>query len=72
MTVVTFRARLDQIAVYLGEHDTKDTGRYFEPYPTEAFAVVEKRTHPKFKYMLTQPDRCVQIYCSIRKAYTAY
>ncbi|XP_071550413.1 serine protease 33 isoform X1 [Panulirus ornatus] len=51
------KARLNQITVHLGEFDTKDTGEYEEPLPKETFAVVEKRIHPNFKYMLTQPDR---------------
>ncbi|KAG7168520.1 Ovochymase-2-like 1 [Homarus americanus] len=50
-------ARLDQITVHLGEFDTKDTGEHDEPLPKETFTVVEKRIHPSFKYMLTQPDR---------------
>lgn len=28
-----------------------------EPLPEESFAVVERIIHPRFKYMLTQPDR---------------
>ncbi|KAK3870340.1 hypothetical protein Pcinc_024419 [Petrolisthes cinctipes] len=51
------KARLNQITVHLGEYDTKDTGDYHEPLPKETFSVVEKRIHPSFKYMLTQPDR---------------
>ncbi|XP_063879858.1 serine proteinase stubble-like isoform X2 [Scylla paramamosain] len=51
------KARLNQITVHLGEFDTKDTGDHEEPLPKETFAVVEKRIHPMFKYMLTQPDR---------------
>ncbi|XP_042223111.1 brain-specific serine protease 4-like isoform X4 [Homarus americanus] len=51
------KARLDQITVHLGEFDTKDTGEHDEPLPKETFTVVEKRIHPSFKYMLTQPDR---------------
>lgn len=51
------KARLNQITVHLGEFDTKDTGEYDEPFPKETFAVLEKRIHPSFKYMLTQPDR---------------
>ncbi|MPC13849.1 Serine proteinase stubble [Portunus trituberculatus] len=51
------KARLNQITVHLGEFDTKDTGEHEEPLPKETFAVVEKRIHPMFKYMLTQPDR---------------
>ncbi|XP_047740500.1 serine protease filzig isoform X4 [Hyalella azteca] len=51
------KARLRDITIHLGEFDTKDTGQHYEPYPKESFGVVEKRTHPNFKYMLTQPDR---------------
>lgn len=51
------KARLNQITVHLGEFDTKDTGDYPEPLPKETFSVLEKRLHPNFKYMLTQPDR---------------
>ncbi|KAK4310181.1 hypothetical protein Pmani_018243 [Petrolisthes manimaculis] len=51
------KARLNQITVHLGEYDTKDTGDYHEPLPKETFSVLEKRIHPSFKYMLTQPDR---------------
>ncbi|ODM91977.1 Serine proteinase stubble [Orchesella cincta] len=51
------RAKLSDITIYLGEHDTKDTGRWLEPLPEERFAVVERIIHPRFKYMLTQPDR---------------
>ena len=51
------RARLRDITIHLGEFDTKDTGRHYEPLPKESFGVVEKKTHPNFKYMLTQPDR---------------
>ncbi|XP_068206840.1 trypsin-1 isoform X2 [Palaemon carinicauda] len=51
------KARLNQITVHLGEFDTKDTGEYSEPLPKETFSVLEKRLHPNFKYMLTQPDR---------------
>ncbi|XP_045625527.1 brain-specific serine protease 4 isoform X3 [Procambarus clarkii] len=51
------KARLNQITVHLGEFDTKDTGEYAEPFPKETFSVLEKRIHPSFKYMLTQPDR---------------
>lgn len=56
-TSVFFRARLNQITVHLGEFDTKDTGQHEEPLPKETFTVLEKRIHPMFKYMLTQPDR---------------
>lgn len=52
---------MNQITVHLGEFDTKDTGEYEEPFPKETFAVVEKRIHPNFKYMLTQPDRLVTV-----------
>jgi len=51
------RSKLSDITIYLGEHDTKDTGRWMEPLPEESFAVVERIIHPRFKYMLTQPDR---------------
>lgn len=51
------KARLNQITVHLGEFDTKDTGEHAEPLPKETFTVLEKRIHPNFKYMLTQPDR---------------
>ncbi|XP_050725070.1 serine protease 27-like isoform X2 [Eriocheir sinensis] len=51
------KARLNQITVHLGEFDTKDTGVHEEPLPKETFTVLEKRIHPMFKYMLTQPDR---------------
>lgn len=51
------KARLNQITVHLGEFDTKDTGEYHEPLPKETYSVIEKRIHPNFKYMLTQPDR---------------
>ncbi|GAB6026412.1 hypothetical protein CHUAL_012613 [Chamberlinius hualienensis] len=50
-------ARLGQISVILGEHDLQDTGRYFEPLQNDVFGVTEKRIHPNFLYMLTQPDR---------------
>ena len=59
--MITSRARLSQITVHLGEFDTKDTGKYYEPYPRETFTVVHKETHPRFKYMLTQPDRLVHL-----------
>jgi len=51
------RSRLSDITIYLGEHDTKDTGRWLEPLQEESFAVVDRIIHPRFKYMLTQPDR---------------
>jgi len=49
------KSPLARITIHLGEFDTKDG--HYEPYPAESYAVLEKRTHPKFKYMLTQPDR---------------
>lgn len=41
----------------LGEHDLQDTGRYFESLPNDVYGVSERRIHPNFLYMLTQPDR---------------
>jgi len=50
------RAKLSQIIIYLGEYDTKDTDRA-EFLPKETLRVVQRKIHPLFKYMLTQPDR---------------
>ncbi|XP_046403648.1 serine proteinase stubble-like [Ischnura elegans] len=51
------RARLRDITVFLGEHDTQNTGLYSEPLPGEARRVVKKVIHPEFQYRVTQPDR---------------
>ncbi|XP_046445483.1 serine proteinase stubble-like isoform X2 [Daphnia pulex] len=50
------RAKLSQIIIYLGEYDTKDLDKA-EILPKETLGVVERKIHPQFKYMLTQPDR---------------
>jgi len=49
------RAKLSQIIIYLGEYDTKDQDT--EYLPKETLNVVQRKIHPLFKYMLTQPDR---------------
>jgi hypothetical protein len=51
-----FRAKLSQIIIYLGEYDTKDLDKT-EILPKETLGVLERKIHPQFKYMLTQPDR---------------
>ncbi|CAG0890019.1 unnamed protein product [Cyprideis torosa] len=51
------KARLHQIRVFLGEHDTKDTGEYYEPFPTQSFNVELIKLHPHFRFMSVQPDR---------------
>lgn len=51
------KAKMSDIKVHLGEYDTKNTGFYAEPYPSEVRSVMEVRIHPRFHYMLTQPDR---------------
>jgi len=53
---IHWRAKLSQIIIYLGEYDTKDTDRA-EFLPKETLRVVQRKIHPLFKYMLTQPDR---------------
>lgn len=50
------RAKLSQIIIYLGEYDTKDLDKT-EILPKETLGVIERKIHPQFKYMLTQPDR---------------
>lgn len=50
------RAKLSQIIIFLGEYDTKDLDKS-EILPKETLGVVERKIHPQFKYMLTQPDR---------------
>lgn len=50
------RAKLSQIIIYLGEYDTKDLDKT-EILPKETLGVLERKIHPQFKYMLTQPDR---------------
>lgn len=50
------RAKLSQIIIYLGEYDTKDLDKA-EILPKETLGVIERKIHPQFKYMLTQPDR---------------
>ena len=52
------RAKLSQIIIYLGEYDTKDLDKT-EILPKETLGVVERKIHPQFKYMLTQPDRYI-------------
>jgi len=51
------KVRLDEILIYLGEFDTKNTGNFLEPLPVETYNVVEKIIHPNFRYMSIQPDR---------------
>ena len=50
------RAKLSQIIIHLGEYDTKDLDKA-EILPKQTLGVVERKIHPQFKYMLTQPDR---------------
>jgi hypothetical protein len=52
------RAKLSQIIIYLGEYDTKDLDKA-EILPKETLGVIERKIHPQFKYMLTQPDRYI-------------
>uniref|UniRef100_T1IUY1 Peptidase S1 domain-containing protein n=1 Tax=Strigamia maritima TaxID=126957 RepID=T1IUY1_STRMM len=46
-------ARLGAITVVLGAFDLQDK----KPTSNAVYGVVEKRLHPNFQYMLTQPDR---------------
>ena len=48
---------MDEILIYLGEFDTKNTGNFIEPLPVETYVAVEKLIHPNFRYMSIQPDR---------------
>lgn len=51
------QARMKDIIVYLGEHDTQDSGTIDEPMPAEKHFVSRKFIHPKFKFRIAQPDR---------------
>lgn len=51
------QAKLSQITVHLGEFDTKNTKKVYEPLDSESFRVDHITLHPDFRYMLTQPDR---------------
>lgn len=51
------QARMKDIIVYLGEHDTQDSGTIDEPMPAEKHFVSRKFIHPKFKFRMAQPDR---------------
>jgi len=51
------QAKLSQITVHLGEFDTKNTKKVFEPMDSQSFRVDHITLHPDFRYMLTQPDR---------------
>lgn len=51
------QARMKDIIVYLGEHDTQDSGTIDEPMPSEKHFVSRKFIHPKFKFRIAQPDR---------------
>jgi len=51
------QAKLSQITVHLGEFDTKNTKKVFEPLESESYRVEHITLHPDFRYMLTQPDR---------------
>merc|ERR1712088_703789 len=51
------QAKLCQITVHLGEFDTKNTKKVFEPLESESYRVELITLHPDFRYMLTQPDR---------------
>ncbi|XP_014252557.1 trypsin-1-like isoform X2 [Cimex lectularius] len=51
------RAHLRDILIYLGEHDTQNTGLIPEPYPEEVHRVVQKIVHPNFQFRRSQPDR---------------
>lgn len=48
---------MKDIIVYLGEHDTQDSGTIDEPMPAEKHFVSRKFIHPKFKFRIAQPDR---------------
>lgn len=51
------RARLQDIAVFLGELDTQNSGYIDEPFPAEKHRVTQKIIHPRFQFRMTQPDR---------------
>jgi len=51
------QAKLSQITVHLGEFDTKNTKKVYEPLESESYHVEHITLHPDFRYMLTQPDR---------------
>ena len=51
------QARLQEIAVFLGELDTQNIGYTHEPLPVEKHNVIQKIIHPRFKFRMTQPDR---------------
>lgn len=51
------QARMKDITIYLGEHDTQDSGTIDEPMPAEKHFVSRKFIHPKFKFRMAQPDR---------------
>ncbi|CAG0920326.1 unnamed protein product [Notodromas monacha] len=50
------KAHIPLIQVHIGDHDTKNTGAFFEPMPSDTFAVDEIIIHPFFKFMSVQPD----------------
>lgn len=50
-------ARIKDIIVYLGEHDTQNSGAIMEPLPSEKHYVIRKFIHPRFQFRVTQPDR---------------
>lgn len=62
------KAKLREIAVYLGELDTQDSGLIYEPLPAEKHSVVQKFIHPRFRFRLTQPDRFDVAALKLRKA----
>lgn len=51
------QALMKDIIVYLGEHDTQNSGTISEPFPSEKHYVIRKIIHPRFKFRMAQPDR---------------
>lgn len=51
------QARMKDILVYLGELDTQNSGKVYEPLPAQKHYVLRKIIHPNFRFRIAQPDR---------------
>lgn len=53
------QARIKDIIVYLGELDTQNSGKVFEPLPAEKHHINRKIIHPNFTFRIAQPGNQV-------------
>lgn len=51
------QARMKDIIVFLGELDTQNSGKVYEPLPAQKHHVARKIIHPNFRFRIAQPDR---------------